>query len=468
MKKLNQLIDCSYDIEIHGVSTDSRNVKKGYLFVATKGFNVDHYDYINDAIKNGAVAVIVDRSGDFSIPTLIVSDIDKALISICENFYDVSSSEFHFIGITGTDGKTTTATIVRNLLNYYVPTAYLGTNGLFCEDNIYHTNNTTPCIEELYYLFSVVKEHKCKVIVMEVSSEALLHHRVDSISFDAVGYTNITEDHLNIHKNIENYRECKFLLAKLVHKDSKIFINGDDNNCHFLTADNLVKFGVNDENDCVISHISSCKDSVKFTINYNDQQYVVHSPFLGEYNVYNVVLAWLLAGSFGVPYDNLINNIPNLPLVLGRRELFYDMRGFTVLLDYAHTENGILNLLQSLSDYSQIIVVTGAAGGREVEKRSKIGDILFRYANYIIFTMDDPRFENPKQIALEMIGKHEGDNYIFINNRQDAINYAFQIAKKDSVIAIIGKGRDNYMAILDKKLPYSDYDEIMKNLIIEI
>ena len=192
MKKLNQLVKCNYDIEILGIATDSRNVKEGYLFVATKGFHVDHYDFIDDAIEHGAVAVVVDRNSDFSIPTVVVSDIDKVLLSICEKFYDVSSSEFRFIGITGTDGKTTTATITRNLLNLYIPTAYLGTNGLFCGDDVYPTSNTTPCIEDLYHYFSVVKKRNCKVIVMEVSSEALLHHRVDSILFDVIGYTNIT------------------------------------------------------------------------------------------------------------------------------------------------------------------------------------------------------------------------------------------------------------------------------------
>lgn len=465
MKKLNQLVDCNYDIEILGIASDSRDVKEGYLFVATKGFHVDHYDFIDDAIERGAVAVVVDRDSIFSVPTVVVSDIDKELLSICEKFYDVSSDEFQFVGITGTDGKTTTATITRNLLNLYIPTAYLGTNGLFCGEDVYPTSNTTPCIEELYHAFSVVKEHNCKVIVMEVSSEALLHHRVDSILFDVVGYTNITEDHLNVHKTIENYRDCKFQLAKLCHKNAKVFVNGDDDNCQFLTVKNVIKFGVNKENNCVISDVYECKEKTSFTLTYNGYNYVVNSPFQGLYNVYNVVLAWLLVSSFSIPCHVLINDISHLPFVLGRRELFYDKRGFTVLLDYAHTENGILNLLQSLSGYSKIIVVTGAAGGREIEKRSRIGDILFKYSDYIVFTMDDPRFEDPKDIASDMVGSHQETNYTFISDRPSAINFAFQKAKKGDVVAVIGKGRDNYMAVLDKRLSYSDYDVIMKYLI---
>lgn len=464
MKKLNQLLLCDYDVDILGIATDSRNVKEGYLFVATRGFHVDHFNFVDDAIKRGAVAVVVDRKGQFSVPTIEVSNINEVLLSLCEKFYEVSSSEFQFIGITGTDGKTTTATITRNLLNLYIPTAYLGTNGLFCGNDIYPTSNTTPCIEELYRLFSVVKKHKCKVIVMEVSSEALLHHRVDSILFDVIGYTNITEDHLNIHKTVENYRNCKFQLVKFCRNNAKVFINGDDMNCCLLTAQNLVKYGVNEGNDCVISNVVECKDKTDFTVVYNNQRYTINSPFLGEYNVYNVALSWLLASSFISPHK-LIASISNLPIVLGRRELFSDKRGFTVLLDYAHTENSILRLLQSLSQYSKIIVVTGAAGGREVEKRPRIGNILFEYADYIVFTTDDPRYEKPEDIASDMVGNHTENNYVFIANRQNAINYAFKKAQKGDVIAIIGKGRDNYMAILNQKIPYSDYDVVMKYLI---
>lgn len=467
MKKLSQLVECSYDLEISGIATDSRNVKEGDLFVAVSGYYVDHFNFLDDAIGRGAVAIVANRPADVSVPVIVVSDVNQALLSICENFYDVTSRDFRFIGITGTDGKTSTATITRNLMNLYMPTAYLGTNGFFCGNDVYPLTNTTPAIEELYRCFSVAKEHKCKVIVMEVSSEALLHHRVDSILFDAVGYTNITEDHLNVHKTIDNYRSCKFQLSKLCKKYAPVFINGDDDNCLLLTADNIVKFGSREKNDCKISNVQYCKDYTMFTVVYQGQQYDVRSPFSGLYNVYNVVLSLLLAHSFSLDFSELVRNVSSLPSIFGRGEMFYDSRGFSVLLDYAHTENGILNLLQSLSNYSRVIVVTGAAGGREVEKRSKIGDVLFQYADYIVFTMDDPRFEDSRSIALDMIGKHTGNNYVFISSRPDAIKYAFSSAKKGDVVAIIGKGRDNYMAVLDKRIPYSDYDEIMKNLILE-
>ena len=464
MKKLSQLIDCDYDINILGISTDSRNIEPGFLFVATKGFNVDHYDYIEDAIKNGAVAVIATRDGLFSIPVIVSSDIDKELVSICEKFYNVSSSDFNFIGITGTDGKTTTATITRNLLNSYMPTAYLGTNGFLCGKDVYSTTNTTPCVEELYYYFSIAKKHRCKVIVIEVSSEALLHHRVDSILFDVIGFTNITEDHLNVHKTIENYRKCKFKLASLCKKDTFVFVNGDDTNCQLLNVNCKVCYGVSQTNDCIISNVKFCKDNTSFTVSYLDEEYHIQSPFFGLYNVYNVVLALLLSSSFGISLDYLCKDVSILPQVLGRREIFHDVKGFDILLDYAHTEYGIFCLLRSLTNYSRIIVVTGAAGGREQEKRSRIGNVLFQYADFIVFTSDDPRYENPRDIYKQMLGSHVENKHVFIKDRKMAISYAFRFAQPSDVIAIIGKGRDNYMAVFDKRIPYSDYEVIMQNL----
>ena len=192
MKKLNEIVDCEYDIDIIGVADDSRNVSEGYLFVATKGYYVDHFDYIEDAINNGAVAVIVDRNVKLKIPTIVVEDINDYYFEVCKRFYDVSPSDFSFIGITGTDGKTTTATVVSQLLNKVELCAYIGTNGVQINDSYYPTTNTTPCVGELFKCLKFIKERNCKLVVMEVSSEALLHERLKGFNYDMVAYTNIT------------------------------------------------------------------------------------------------------------------------------------------------------------------------------------------------------------------------------------------------------------------------------------
>ena len=201
MKKIKDIIECDFDIEISGITEDSRNVLEGYLFVATKGFNVDHFDYIEEAIKKGCSCVICDRDISFNIPYIKVDNINEVFRSCCCKFYDLELDSFNFIGITGTDGKTTTTTIVKELIG---DAAYIGTNGLSVKDKKLSTNNTTPCIEELYKDLNFIENNKCNEVVMEVSSEALLHNRVDNLQFDIVGFTNITGDHLNVHKTFEN------------------------------------------------------------------------------------------------------------------------------------------------------------------------------------------------------------------------------------------------------------------------
>ena len=213
MKRLSDLISCSNNIIVKGITDDSRMVKEEYLFVATHGFHVDHYDFINDAIKKGCCFVVCDREIDTDFPHLVVDNIHDYYIELCKKYYDISLDDFSFIGITGTDGKTTTASIVKELID---DCAYIGTNGLTIGDETSSTNNTTPCISELYRDLSKVQKKGISNTVMEVSSEALLHGRVSNFSFDIVGFTNITGDHLNVHGSFENYVESKMRLLELV------------------------------------------------------------------------------------------------------------------------------------------------------------------------------------------------------------------------------------------------------------
>ena len=459
MKKLKEIIECSYEINIIGVTDDSRNVKKGFLFVATKGYYVDHYEYISDAIKNGASCVVCDRNVDASIPIIIVDNINDVYIDICEKFYDVSSEEFSLIGITGTDGKTTTTTIIQKLLNNYKKTACIGTNGVIIEDTCFSTNNTTPCICELYNDLKLIKDKECKNVVMEVSSEALLHERVKRFKYDVVGITNITEDHLNVHGTLENYRICKMKLLNLVKDDGIVVINGDDENCKKIDNKNLYTFGFDSDNDYVISNVNEMSNYVNFSINYSDKIYEIKSPFLGMYNVYNVTMAFVVCLLSGIDSKYLIEEIKKLSVINGRREMLYFGQKYDIILDYAHTYNGIKSILDSVKNYKKIITVTGAAGGREKEKRRKIGKLIMNKSDLSIFTMDDPRFESVDDIIDEMVSESNFD-YIRIIDRKQAIFKALDLAKEGDVVMILGKGRDSYMAIGDKKLPYCDYDVI--------
>lgn len=453
--RLNQLINTNYDIEIKGITDDSRLVKKGFLFVATRGYNVDHYDYVKNAIENGCSFVIVDREIAISFPHLVVENINSLYRELCKKYYNVSSLDFSLIGITGTDGKTTTTTIISQIID---DMAYLGTNGLCVNKKEFKTNNTTPCVSELYDDLHIIKQNKCKNIVMEVSSEALLHDRVADFLFDIVGFTNITGDHLNVHKTFENYVDCKMKLLKLVKDDGFVVVNGDDEILKNIHCNNLVTFGFDKNNDYVIDDVSYHKRYSEFSLKYNQKTIKIKCPFVGEYNIYNVTMAYIIGLLYGVEESLLLSRISKLKPVKGRGELLDFGQDYTIVLDYAHTTNGILKILETYKDYDKVITVTGCAGGREKEKRSIIGDIVITNSDIAIFTMDDPRYEDVDRIIDDMVGNHK--DYVRISDRVEAIHYALSIASRNSVVLILGKGRDNYMAIEDKKVPYNDYDVI--------
>lgn len=455
--KLKKIIDTDLDIEIKGIVDDSRLVKDGYIFVATKGFNVDHFDHIKDAIDNGCVFLIVDREIDFSFPHIIVDNIDEYYKEICLKFYDINLDDFKFIGITGTDGKTTTATIVSRLIPN---SAYIGTNGLTINGRTISTSNTTPCISELYSDLKKVKEEGIKTVVMEVSSEALLHNRVDNIKFDIVGFTNITGDHLNVHGSFENYVKCKMKLLDLVKDTGYVVVNGDDVNLRNVKCQNMYSFGKENVN-FTIKNISYVNKNVNIELKYNDTNYSILSPLIGNYNVYNVVMAFIISLLYGVNSNEIINNIEKLKPISGRCEFLDFGQDFDIVLDYAHTINGIDSVLDAFKSYNRIITVTGCAGGRDHSKRGIIGNIVMAKSDISIFTMDDPRNESVDSIIDEMVG--DSTNYIRIIDREEAINYALSIACTKDVVLILGKGRDNYMAIGDKKVKYSDYDVVKKH-----
>ena len=457
MKLLNEIIECDYNFEILGIADDSREVLKGYIFVATKGYNVDHFDYIEDAIDRGAIFIVSDRDIKKDFPHIVVDNIDSFYKELCIKFYDVLLDNFKFIGVTGTDGKTTVASMARELIR---DCAYIGTNGLTIRDNTIPIKNTTPCISLFYKYLKMIQDEDIHNVVMEVSSEALLYGRVDNIRFDIVCFTNITGDHLNIHKSFSEYVKCKLKLISLVKEDGVVIINGDDVNLQNVYCKRKYTLGYNLCNQYIISNDKKSQHIVKISVKGKNKSYILESPFKGKYNVYNVVEAFFIALVFGINESLLVKRVRVLSPIKGRGELLDFGQDYTIVLDYAHTINGIKNILDTYKDYRQVITVTGCAGGRDRSKRSIIGKMVMDYSDISIFTMDDPRWEDVNLIIDEMVG--ENTNYIRIVNREEAIYRALDLARSDSVVLILGKGRDNYMAIEDREEKYNDYDVIKK------
>ena len=401
------------------------------------------------------VVVLCDREFNKNFPHIVVDNIFETYIELCKKYYEVDPKDFSLIGVTGTDGKTTTTTIIKELLE---ECAYIGTNGVWVNDIEESTSNTTPCISELYEDLKIIKDNNVNTVSMEVSSEALLHDRVHGFIFDVVCFTNITGDHLNVHKSFDDYIACKMKLLDHVKDDGYIVFNGDDNTLKIINKKNSISFGFNEDNDYVISDVKYLKRKTIITLRNNDLEWTINSPFIGEYNVYNVVMAFIVGHLFKVDDCLLLNKIEQLRPIKGRCEFLDYGQDFDIVLDYAHTINGINSILDTFSNYETIITVTGSAGGREVEKRSVIGKSVIEKSDFAIFTMDDPRFEDPDEIIDQMVGDNK--DYYRIVDREDAIRFALSIAYPGSVVLILGKGRDNYMAIKDKKIHYNDFDVI--------
>ena len=347
MKKLSKLIPCSEDITITGITDDSRLIKKGNLFVATKGYNVDHYDYIEDAIQNGCSYVLCDRGIPYNIPHMVVSNINEVFIELCKKYYDVSLDDFHFMGITGTDGKTTTSTVLKKIIG---DCAYIGTNGVEVNDKTFDTHNTTPCISELYEDIHIIDKEGCHTVSMEVSSEALLHDRVHGFQFDIVGFTNITGDHLNIHKSMEEYASCKMKLLDHVKENGWVVYNGDDPLLQKIEHPNKVSFGFDPKNDYVIQNVTYQKRKTIITLAHSKEQWKITSPLIGTYNVYNIVMAFLMGRLYGVEESLLLKRIQELCPIKGRCEFLDFGQDFDIVLDYAHTIHGIESIIDNFKD----------------------------------------------------------------------------------------------------------------------
>ncbi len=465
MKKLNELLECSYDTQILDIKSDTRDVLPGDLFVAVKGYNVDHADFIPDAVKRGAVAVVTERAGSYGVPTVVVSDVNKSFYEICSRFYQKNKWDMKMVGITGTDGKTTTATIIWKILEHFSKCAYIGTNGVCFLDKVESSSNTTPLTEFLYRYLEQFHQNQCEYVSLEVSSEALLHGRVDDLSFHYAILTNISEDHLNYHKTIENYVQSKAKLFTLLDQNGYAILNIDDE--HFIDVRkkvnaHLVTYGTSHNADFQIKNIQCFEKKTYFDIVHGKETFSITSPYIGIYNAYNVTAAFILCYLEKLDLKKVISVISKLEPIMGRCEFLDFGQKYKIVLDYAHTANGIDNILSTLHSicHQKIITVMGSAGGREKEKRASMGKIALAKSDFVIFTMDDPRWEKVDDIIDDLVSDSDQTNYIRVEDRKDAINQAFEMAEEGDIVAILGKGRDSYMAILDKRVDYCDYDVI--------
>ncbi len=445
--------------------TDSRKVQPGQTFVAIKGNTVDGHDFIEQAIKNGAKEVVVDHEVTSSVPVRKVTNTKEYLKEHLVREYQEKLSALRLIGITGTNGKTTTCYLTYQLLKKLgVKVAYMGTIGFFYEEEKIELPNTTPDILKIYNLFLDALEKGCTAIVMEVSSHAIAQERILGLSFEIGGFTNLTEDHLDFHKTMENYLETKLGLFHYMKPDGKFLVNFDDPyGVRFLEKFSNARTISLKKSDYQILSYDFTPSSTKINLFYQKETYSFSSHLTGKFNVYNVVFALAIAVEYGFSIKEILKKIEEVYPPKGRCQTF-QVGSFFAVVDYAHTPDAVEKVIDCYHELAQerIITVVGCGGDRDPMKRPIMGNIATSKSDYVIFTNDNPRTEEENKIMDDIIKGVQKDNYEIIFDRKKAIEKALSIAKENDIVLVLGKGHEDYQIIGHEKVHFDDAEEIQK------
>ena len=448
------------------LKTDSRKVKPGDTFIAIKNVNTDGHDFIESAIKNGASKIICEK-GSYSVETVVVPNTKEYLNNyLYENYYP-KIKDMKLIGVTGTNGKTTICYLVYQLLTLLdKKCAYIGTIGFYYGNTKRLLNNTTPDTDLLYDMLLEAKEYGCEYVIMEVSSHALDKNRVFGLEFDEVAFTNLTQDHLDYHKTLENYANAKRKLFEKTRGEKVAIINKDDphHEKFMLNENKNITIGKNDA-DVLIKDYSLSHLHTKIEFSYEDKIYNTQINMVGSYNVYNYLTALMLVHKLGFSIDSIIDITKNLMAPAGRMEMIkYNTN--SVFVDYAHTPDAVINVLKSANEYKKgrIITIIGCGGDRDRTKRPIMGRAAEENSDYVIFTDDNPRTEDEKQIMNDIVIGLNKDNHEIIFDRKEAIIEGMSMLKDNDILMILGKGHEDYQIIGTEKHHFSD-QEIVRNFV---
>jgi len=467
------------DIDILSIEDNSKNVKPGSLFVAVQGYDFDGHDFVKEAIENGATAVILDMNANLKglkvpseVTVILVQNSRIALAIIACNFYGNPSSKFTLIGVNGTKGKTTTTYMIKSILEKMgKKVGLIGTIANYIGDEcLGESSRTTPGSIELQKTFSMMVKAKVDFVVMEVSSQSLKLHRVDGIDFDLAVFTNLSEDHISAqeHPDMEDYFNAKL---KLIEMSKKSFINSDDFHVRKvlkrLPEKEIKTYGVDNEADNIAKDITITNSSVDFKMKINGKNERIKTGIPGRFSVYNSLAAICISVELWVTAEEIKEALLNIR-VPGRSELVPNKKDLVIMIDYAHSPESLQSILSAVKSYTRgrVISVFGCGGDRDKSKRPIMGKISTSIADFSIITSDNPRTENPETIVKEIeegAVKTKG-KYITIVDRTEAIKYAIDMATKNDIIVLAGKGHETYQEINGEKRHY-DEREIIKEVI---
>ena len=445
--------------------TNSRLIKPGQTFVAIKGYTVDGHDYIEDAIKNGATAVIAQKEVKCDVPVTVVENSAEYYQKLLVKEYKDEFKDLKLIGITGTNGKTTSAYLTyQMLLDLGKKAAYIGTIGFMCGDYFKELPNTSPEILTTYKLLEKAKEMECEYVVMEVSNFALDQKRIEGLEFVAGAFTNLTEDHLDYHKTMENYLKAKLLLTDYIKNDGVLLVNKDDEaSKKFIERfKNTKTFGYGNADYDILSD-DIYPDHTDIIFKVNEKEYKVTTNLTSKFNVYNYFTMFSILHELGFEINELIEKTKYLKAPKGRCETYKVKDGFAVV-DYAHTPDAVLKTVTAYKELAKARVITlvGCGGDRDPMKRPIMGEIASNYSDYVIFTNDNPRTEDPENIMKDILKGVKKDNYEVCLDRREAIKKALDMIQKDDIVLLLGKGHEDYQILGHTKVHLDDSEEILK------
>ncbi len=443
------------------IKTDSRKIEKGDTFAAIKEATHDGHEHIGEAIFNGASKVIAEY-GLYSVDTLIVKDTREYLIEEMNRRYKEELADLKLIGVTGTNGKTTSCYLLYQALNKLShKCAYIGTIGFYKEEGKARTlNNTTPDVVELYDMLLECKKEGYEYVAMEVSSHALDKNRIGHLEFDYVMFTNLTKDHLDYHKTMDSYLEAKLKLFDHVKEGGKRIVNLDDSYAESFLKHGAITYGTKENADYRFEITERDITHSIFTVEKDNIKKEYETALIGTYNIYNLVSIMVVLDDLELLDESIVKGLEE---PRGRMEKIA-YKDSMIIIDYAHTPDATWNILKTMKELNpdHIYTVIGCGGDRDKFKRPLMADLATEYSDYVIFTSDNPRDEDPDTILKDMIENLKKDNYEVERNRENAIYKGIQKCDKNDILLILGKGHETYQLIKGVKYDFDDRAVVMK------
>lgn len=462
------------EIEIQGITSDSRSVGAGDLFVAIKGSECDGHSFAAEAIANGARAVVLERDLPVKkgVAKILVRDSRLASSRLAARFYGYPSSKIKTVGITGTNGKTTVSYLVDKVFSEIgLRCGIIGTVCYKIKDRVIAAQTTTPGPIDLHRILNEMVAEGCDHAIIEVSSHSLDQHRVDEVSFDVAVFTNLTQDHLDYHSTMNRYFDAKAKLFEHLNSNALAVLNIDDpygEKLIRLSGAKVMTYGMDNACDVTGRIKGSSLEATEFVIRAFGAEVGLTARLIGRHNLYNVLAATCVGLAQGVRLDQLARALEGFEGVPGRLERIRCGQPFEIFVDYAHTDNAMACVLSTLRTLTsrRIISVFGCGGDRDPSKRPLMGKVAQRYSDYVILTSDNPRGEDPMEIVSQIESGMDGvrKDYKVILDRYRAIQEALQIAEPQDVVVICGKGHEQFQILRDKRVPFDDRQAVRECL----